>query len=440
MIERDHKSEIRTLITESMDQLFPEREIHVRTGAEIKFMRITQMSQILGCFVFLLIAGWAGFTSISYTQHAKVVYDKDYEIASARLAYQSLLSEVEVYQRKFTSITRNLEENNSLMLGLVEKNASLQQNIRSVSKVLAITESERERIHNNRENLKADLALIDTRMNGVINKNLSLRSNLDVVEINLQAALSERNRALFEGTRMNREINNLETRLSSLQLNQESSIQKLADRTNSYIDGVESVVSSTGLNVDKVLVIQDKNKKTALGGPFIPVQLDGLPADRLKASLSNLDYHLNRWEGLQELVKRLPLSPPLHSYRITSSFGKRRDPMNKRWAAHYGTDMAGPMNSSIKTPSAGVVTYAGWKGNYGKFIEIDHGAGIKTRYGHLNKIYVKKGQKVKFKQKIGLLGSTGRSTGAHLHYEVSFLGKNMNPVKFIKAGQYVFKE
>jgi len=87
-----------------------------------------------------------------------------------------------------------------------------------------------------------------------------------------------------------------------------------------------------------------------------------------------------------------------------------------------------------------VVSYAGWNGKYGKLIEINHGAGLKTRYGHLHKILVKKGQKIKFRQRIGLLGSTGRSTGAHLHYEVVFRGKAKNPMKFIKAGQNVFQK
>ena len=87
-----------------------------------------------------------------------------------------------------------------------------------------------------------------------------------------------------------------------------------------------------------------------------------------------------------------------------------------------------------------MVTYAGWKGKYGKLVEISHGAGLKTRYGHLNKFYVKKGQKVKFYQKIGLLGSTGRSTGAHLHYEIVFRGRAKNPMKFIKAGRNVFQD
>ena len=87
----------------------------------------------------------------------------------------------------------------------------------------------------------------------------------------------------------------------------------------------------------------------------------------------------------------------------------------------------------------GVVTFSGWKGNYGRLVEVDHGAGIKTRYGHLAKSLVKKGQKVGFRDKIGLVGNSGRSTGAHLHYEVLFKNRPRNPTHFIKAGKYVFQ-
>ncbi|MBL4693491.1 MAG: M23 family metallopeptidase [Magnetovibrio sp.] len=125
---------------------------------------------------------------------------------------------------------------------------------------------------------------------------------------------------------------------------------------------------------------------------------------------------------------------------MTSKFGKRRDPVNRRWSMHYGLDFGSSPRASILATAAGTVTHAGWKGNYGKLVEIDHGAGIKTRYAHMSKVTVTKGQKVKFGQRIGRIGSTGRSTGNHLHYEIMFHDKGIDPMKFIKAGRNVFQE
>ena len=165
-----------------------------------------------------------------------------------------------------------------------------------------------------------------------------------------------------------------------------------------------------------------------------------LPADRLKANLSTLNARLQYSQALESVMRKLPLSAPLDSFSITSRFGKRRDPINRKWAAHYGVDLGSVFKSPVYATAPGVVTHAGWSGIYGRLIEVDHGAGLKTRYGHLYKILVKKGRQLKFRDKIGLLGSTGRSTGAHVHYEITFKGKPKNPMKFIKAGRHVFQE
>ena len=107
---------------------------------------------------------------------------------------------------------------------------------------------------------------------------------------------------------------------------------------------------------------------------------------------------------------------------------------------HYGLDFGSTPRAPIYVTAPGTVSFAGWKGNFGKMIEVDHGAGIKTRYAHLSKITVKKGQTIAFGDKIGVIGSTGRSTGNHLHYEILFRDKALDPMQFIKAGRYVFKE
>ena len=148
---------------------------------------------------------------------------------------------------------------------------------------------------------------------------------------------------------------------------------------------------------------------------------------------------MNHWEMLRDIMRRVPISAPLTNYRVTSSFGKRRDPVNNRWAMHYGLDLGGPMKSVVRATAPGKVVVAGWMGRYGRMVEIDHGAGLRTRFGHMSKITVKKGQKIAFNDQVGLLGSSGRSTGPHLHYEIIFNGKSVDPLKFIKAGQHVFQ-
>ncbi len=427
----------RERLRDAIHRLFPERQLMLRTGGRTSFVRISRQAQIALVAVLMLAGAWSAFTSVSYVLHRQVLALKDNQIAGGRFAYRSLLNEVSEYQKKFTSITLDLEENHALMLNLVVRNAALQQSLKSVEYKLTTTEQERETVIAVRENLKGQLGEIEDKMNSLAGRNFALEDNLGTVEVDLQTALVERNQALFEGTRMRRHIKDLEIRLGDLQEAELESVQRLTDRAVGYVDTMEKVVELAGLTVDQLLEADTRLPK-GQGGPFIEAKPDDLPADRLKANLTALDARLHQSEALEAVMRKLPLTAPLNSYYITSRFGKRRDPINRKWAAHYGVDLGGALRSPVYVTAPGVVTYAGWKGKFGRMIEIDHGAGIKTRYGHLAKILVKKGQKVDFRQKIGLLGNTGRSTGAHLHYAVLFKGKAKNPMKFIRAGRNVF--
>jgi murein DD-endopeptidase MepM/ murein hydrolase activator NlpD len=139
-------------------------------------------------------------------------------------------------------------------------------------------------------------------------------------------------------------------------------------------------------------------------------------------------------------MSMLPFASPLNHYRVSSNYGYRRDPFNNRKAFHNGIDLMAPLGSAVYSTAPGVVKVAGWRGNYGKMVEIDHGNGIKTRYGHLHQLLVKRGQTVKFHQKIGLVGSTGRSTGPHVHYELMVGRKFYDPKKFLLVHRNIIED
>ena len=424
-----------------IDKTFPERQFVVRTEGRVSYFRFSQVAQLAMTGFVAAVIAWGSFTSVSFFRHDTVLQAKDDEIAGARLAYRSLLSEVAEYQRKFASITKDLEENHSLMLGLVEKNAALQRNLSSVSRRLEITSAERQQVINTRERLKEQLAVLENEMQSMSSRNYALKDNLSAVESDLHIILAERNKAQTDSTRMRRRVDELTERLKVLQDSEGEVVQRMNERTSDQISSLEKVMELAGLDPDRLLGATGETDRPqgGVGGPFIPFKGDGLPASDLKLELANLDRNLARLESLQETIAKVPLAAPMTTYYITSSYGKRRDPMTNRWSAHYGIDLGGPMKSPVYSTAAGTVTVAGWHGRYGRLVEIDHGQGLKTRYAHLNSILVKVGQKVKFHDKVGLLGNTGRSTGPHLHYEVEFNEKPLNPLKLIRAGRYVFK-
>jgi murein DD-endopeptidase MepM/ murein hydrolase activator NlpD len=122
-------------------------------------------------------------------------------------------------------------------------------------------------------------------------------------------------------------------------------------------------------------------------------------------------------------------------YRLTSGFGVRRDPFTGRGAVHEGLDFGGPDNARALATAPGRVVEAGASGAYGIMVEIDHGMGIRTRYAHLKKTLVRPGDRVTFHEPVGIMGSTGRSTGEHLHYEIRNDGRPLDPAKFLEAGR-----
>jgi len=171
---------------------------------------------------------------------------------------------------------------------------------------------------------------------------------------------------------------------------------------------------------------------TNIGGPYVAsneVDFEDLAQD-LKQSLDTLD-------SLKQQTKILPVGNPVPGASVSSSFGNRVDPFNRQSAFHAGIDFRAKTGTPVLATGSGKVIKAGRQGGYGLMVEIDHGHGLTTRYAHLSRILVKPGSKVKKGQKIGKVGSTGRSTGPHLHYEVRRSAKASNPAIFLKAGRQI---
>ncbi|MEL6919980.1 MAG: M23 family metallopeptidase [Pseudomonadota bacterium] len=148
----------------------------------------------------------------------------------------------------------------------------------------------------------------------------------------------------------------------------------------------------------------------------------------LEAALSALDT-------TREQVRAFPIAHPAPGRAITSKFGNRRDPILGKSAFHAGIDFRTPTGTPIVATAGGKIVKAGRHGGYGNLVEIKHENGLATRYAHLSRISVKKGQRVEAGVKIGAAGSTGRSTGPHLHYEVRRGSKAVNPMNYLSAGK-----
>ena len=244
----------------------------------------------------------------------------------------------------------------------------------------------------------------------------------------------------------------LEDRLNNVKKQQVTLLGELRDSASGRIEHYEKIVGSTGLQVDMVanqVGGSGSRRATGVGGPFLSAGLgaeiraaaiDGV-TDDFEKEFAEVAQIYGRLDSLTSAMSRLPLVTPVNhgSYHSTSGYGYRVDPFTGRVAFHSGADMAGEYGTIVMTPLAGRVIAAELRGPYGLCVEIDHGRGIRTRYGHLKTVLVKAGDYVQFRQKIATMGSSGRSTGPHLHYEIWFNDVVRDPTKFFDAGRNVYK-
>jgi murein DD-endopeptidase MepM/ murein hydrolase activator NlpD len=202
---------------------------------------------------------------------------------------------------------------------------------------------------------------------------------------------------------------------------------------------LQSVLHGVGANV---ATMEHQAAGGGVGGPYIPIRdvhIDGISDPAFTAAYEGASAHVEELNTLFTALRHVPLTTPVQGsqFRETSGFGARVDPFSEHFAFHSGVDFAGPWGSLVSATAPGIVVFAGQRNGYGNIVEVDHGYGFHTRYAHLSSILVRVGSRVEKGSPVGKLGSTGRSTGPHVHYEVWLADVVRDPSRFIEAGRHL---
>lgn len=239
---------------------------------------------------------------------------------------------------------------------------------------------------------------------GLSMENVALRARTMAAKSELASVQGQNQAILANAARQEREQKAL----------LDTALNELRQRTQT----IESILSTVGVGVEV------KESRANAGGPYRRLSDD---------SIENLTFKVDHY---LKTVQSLPLGSPVGG-TVSSVFGRRIDPMNGLAAFHEGVDIRNERGTKVKAPAAGRVIQCGYDGGHGNFILIDHGNHFRTRYLHLQKSLVQPGESVKRGEAIGLVGNTGRSTGAHLHYEVSYRDRPLDPLKFMRIASYM---
>lgn len=387
-------------------QLFSEKEFIIRSNGKMKILKISPKVQ-WGLFALMLIlAMWVTYSYRMYSVSDRIISYQERKLDETRSAYVDLMSD-------FVGVHKNITS----MVEVLGKPQATQQT-ESLDEYLKKAEVIEERIRQ-----------ITANENWISEKELNRKNALKEAIISRDVAIEEKN--LLE-----EKVKHLEETVRSLQAFEFDILQKVESVSNKEIDKIRgsiSVVNGELKKRGKYFNPLANSKKDNRGGVFVP--------DELTTGLNNelLDQARKAYTAVddvyyyQDAMKKIPIGKPVWTYWLSSPFGKRSDPFNAKSAAHKGVDLASNTGNKIKSMAEGKITRAGWGNGYGKVVEIDHGNGFKTKYAHMNAIYVKQGESIKQGQTIGEVGSTGRSTGPHLHYEILYDGVQVDPMVFIKA-------
>lgn len=396
-------------------RVFPERQIYHRADGQVRYFTLSTRTQVLTATASALALGWFSYASASVFLRGHLLSAQSGEAQQVRARYERWLAEARA------------REASALAL-LQTRTSDFEQ-----------AAQEFERRHRTLQEL-LEHATGGRRGGG---RGVRLARADDGEAVMMTASIEDptprRSRLAIEAAERRADDDYVDNdRLHALMTRQDAMLDSAEERAQDRVENLRAVLRLTGLSVESILEEGDR----AAGGPYISLaagRAGGVDFDDPFARrVARVAARVAEAERLERAIDSAPLGAPVDEpYRRTSPYGARIDPVTSAPAFHAGLDMAAYRLAPINAVAPGRVSFVGWRGGYGRVVEIDHGHGFRTRYGHLHRAYVERGDEVSFGDRIAAMGSTGRSTGTHLHYEVWFKGRHYDPALFLRAGTYV---
>ena len=429
-------------LLEKFREFFAERQIYVRKNGSVTFVPLSSRSLIALTLLFIMVTGWVGYASVHVIFNNGLGAQREQEVREMQLAYENELNRLRlsyddlnaqlVLTRDwFSETTDNLEKRHNDLTLVFEQHAAISDELRKMQVSFSSIAKSNQRNRNKTELVARERSgqedRLESRTVAAANEEQEITLASNKIDMQKNKTMPHLSESVYE-------------RVTSLELRQKDLLDALEEKIDLRIAEFEGVINGTEILEPETFMAQVlPEDERAMGGPYIPLS-ESKPGinSELHRQLYRISNNLERLENLSTAVTKIPLSLPIHDYRVTSGFGPRLDPFKKRAAFHAGVDFGTATGTPVYATLSGTVTRSGYKGPYGLVVEIDHGNGFRSRYGHLARSRVRRGQAVEFQQHIADAGNSGRSTGPHLHYEVWYEGKVRDPLAFLDAGKQIF--
>ena len=431
-----------------LERFFPERRVFLKSDTDTRFIRLRPSTQLLAFTGSAFVIAWAIIATAillmdsigagNFREQAK----RDQKLYQARLndlAYERdiRIDEARAAQERFSAALEQISIMQSQLLASETRRRELETGIEVIQTTLRTTMKDREAARTALASLKA--ANTETLSTSGTAASVA-NAPVDFLALALAETAAERDRVVADAQAALDRAKELEFEISLMRDQTDEIFRQLEEAMTISVKPLDKMFRQAGMPTDRIIE-QVRRGYSGQGGPLTPIVFstsgedpspDEIRANRLLEQMDRLNLY-------RIAAERAPFAMPVKSaFRYTSGYGYRRDPKTGGRRMHNGTDFASGHGTDIYATADGVVTHAGWQSGYGKLIRIQHDFGIETLYAHNSNIRVKKGQRVSRGQHIADMGSTGRSTGTHLHYEVRVGGKPVNPMIYIKAANDVF--
>jgi len=391
--------------------VFHERQIYLRSGNDVQFIRLTPSVQIFALAVMLGAVFWTAYATINVAFKDQLLAIKERRVEEARLAYEARVDEIRASLDKLNG--RLLLDQGAYLHKVDELKAEYDRLVQRHERLVNF-------FHQDLMPLRDDALRPET---GNVQGKSSFNEAPTVFSVKYSADfVTEEDvlRPLTDMRALHREFEHMQAAL----------LGDVASYSLANINKANALRLALGL--PPILANASTPKLAdATGGPFIAAAFANTASNMVDDRMAEVARHVRVYERIKKELAALPLNRPMaDGDEITSGFGTRDDPFRQAPGFHAGIDFRGAWGSEVRATADGIVTAAGWDGAYGKLVEITHDNRVSTRYAHLSAVAVAIGQHVQRGMLVGRIGSTGRSTGPHLHYETRVNGQAIDPVRF----------
>lgn len=398
-----------------IERVFPPREItvmdtprgNVYTYQQGSFWRFTRFCAKVGLVI------WAAWSTYVFVYHRPMLQKRTKQLEEMRATHDRHMADLQTYLTKFNELTRKLNVNDDKILHAEKLN-----------------EKQKEELLNTRLKTWGEMDFLRTRLTEMFTDAEYAPEYTKMAELSAEWELTRAENDAIK--KQNEQIAAGMLDIADADSQIVETVAKMTDDNVADLRGhlkkINATITSLGLNEKTLVDKANKYSSPTVGAAFNPLEMN----KSLDPKYQKLADSLELWNGLNKLMRILPIGAPVESVRVTSNYGKRNDPFTGKPKQHRGIDFAGKIGTELMAVAPGRVISAGERVGYGLTVEIDHGLGFTTLYAHLSKATVARGDWVRPGTIVGLGGSSGRSTGPHLHYEIRYKGNPFNPSKFVK--------